>query len=97
MSDKSTCYIYRCSRKQDTYIYLSEKDDFSSVPDAVMNGLGLTEFALELEIDENTRLAKEDPKEVLDNLSEHGFHIQLADNTPIEELMARLARETSHH
>lgn len=97
MSDKTSCYIYRCSRKQDTYIYLAEKDDFSVVPDAVMNGLGLTEFAMELDIDENTRLAKEDPEVVLQNLKDNGFHIQLADNTPIEELMAKLARETSHH
>ena len=97
MSDKRNCFIYRCSRKPDMYIYLAEKDDFSVVPDTVMNGLGLTEFAMELELGEDSKLAKEDPKQVLDNLEANGFHLQLPDDTPIEELMARLARQTSHH
>ncbi len=92
-----TCYIYRCQRKADTYIYLAEKDDFSKVPAVIMKGLGITEFSMELEIDSNTRLAKEDPEVVLSNLQEHGFHMQLADDQSIEELMAKIARQTSHH
>lgn len=97
MSEKTSCFIYRCTRKADMYIYLAEKDDFSKVPDTIMNGLGLTEFAMELELDENSKLAKEDPRAVISNLKDNGFHLQLPDNTPVEELMAKLARETSHH
>lgn len=97
MSDKRSCYVYRCSRKPDMYLYLADKDDFSVVPDVVRNGLGIPEFAMELELDEHSKLAKEDPARVLQNLDDNGFHLQMPDNTPVEELMAKIARQTSHH
>ena len=92
-----TVYIYRCSRKPDMYIYLAEKDDFSPVPDAVRNGLGITEIAMELELYAGRKLAKENPETILKNLEENGFHIQLPNETSIEEIMAKISRQTSHH
>ena len=87
------CYIYRCSRKPDMYIYLAEEDDFSKVPKDIYNSLGIVEFAMELEISTDRKLARENPEKVMKNLKENGFHLQLADETPIEELMAKLARK----
>jgi len=86
------CFIYRCSRKQDLYIYLAEKDDFTMVPGEVMRGLGITEFSMELEITTETRLAREDVSTVLKNLEEKGFHLQLPSNTTIELIMSRIAK-----
>ncbi len=87
------CYIYRCSRKPDMYIYLAEEDDFSKVPKDIYNSLGIIEFAMELELSADRKLAKENSKQVIKNLKENCFHLQLADETPIEELMARLAKK----
>jgi len=84
-------YIYRCSRKPDMYIYLAEEDDFSNVPKEIFNSLGIVEFAMELELDPNKKLAKEDPELVIKNLQENSFHLQLPSETPIEELMAKIA------
>jgi len=84
-------WIYRCSRKPDMYIYLAERDDFSKVPAAILNSLGNLSFAMELEIDEDRKLARENPKTVLHNLSEHGFHLQLPPETPIEQLLQQVA------
>jgi len=92
-----SCYIYRCSRKPDMYIYLAEKDDFSKVPATIMNGLGITEFSMELELDADKKLAKENAAEVMRNLEENGFHLQLPDDTPVEDIMAKISRVTSHH
>lgn len=86
------CYIYRCSRKPDMYIYLAEEDDFSKVPKAIFNSLGIITFAMELELSAEKKLAREDPSVVMNNLQENSFHLQLPDNTPIEELMAKIAR-----
>ena len=86
------CYIYRCSRKPDMYIYLAEEDNFSKVPKDIYNSLGIVEFAMELELDADRKLAKEDPALVLENLEQNGFHIQLPDETPVEEIMTRLVR-----
>ena len=85
-------YIYRCSRKPDTYLFLAEEDNLSSVPKDIVTSLGIIEFALELDIRSDMKLAKEDPQTVLDNLKKHGFHIQLATDTSIESIMADIAR-----
>jgi uncharacterized protein YcgL (UPF0745 family) len=85
------CFIYRCSLKPDMYIYLAEEDVFDNVPKQIFNSLGIVEFSMELEINADTNLAREDTKTVLSNLDEHGFHIQLAANESLEEIMARIA------
>ena len=85
------CFIYRCSRKPDLYIYLAAQDDFSCVPPDIMRALGITEFSMELELTADTRLATQDAAAVMKNLSEKGFHLQLPADTPIEAMMARIA------
>lgn len=86
------CSIYRCSRKEDLYIYLAERDDFSRVPAEIMRGLGIAEFSMELEITPDTRLAREDASTVIRNLEEKGFHLQLPGDTSIESIMSGIAR-----
>lgn len=89
------CFIYRCSLKPDMYIYLAEEDVFDNVPKEIFNSLGIVEFAMELEIKPETKLAREDTRTVLENLKEHGFHIQLASNESVEAIMARIAQGNS--
>ncbi|RMG51812.1 MAG: YcgL domain-containing protein [Gammaproteobacteria bacterium] len=71
------CYVYRSSRKADTYVYLPRKDDFSDIPEELMRILGRLEFALEFELTPERRLAQEDPQQVLRSLEERGFHLQM--------------------
>ena len=70
------CYVYRATKRADTYVYLPEKDDFSELPEGVMRALGRLEFALEFELTPERTLAQEDPQKVLANLDEQGFHLQ---------------------
>ena len=86
------CYIYRCSRKQDLYIYLAEEDDFSKVPAEIMRGLGITEFSMELELAADKKLARENVVTVMKNLEQKGFHLQLPSETNIESIMSKIAR-----
>jgi len=85
------CYIYRCNLKTDMYIYLAEEDNFENVPKKIYNTLGIVEFSMELDVTDETKLVKEDTKTVLNNLKEHGFHIQLPSDESIEAIMARIA------
>jgi hypothetical protein len=86
------CYIYRCSRKEDLYIYLAERDDFSMVPVEIMRSLGITEFAMEIELTPATKLACEDASTVMKNLQAKGFHLQLPKDTSVETIMTRIAK-----
>ena len=74
------------------YIYLLGRDDFSSVPADIMRALGITEFAMELELTADRQLAREDAPTVISNLRTRGFHLQLPRGTSIEVIMASLAK-----
>ena len=86
------CYIYRCTAKNDMYIYLRDQDDFSVVPKHILKSLGETEFTLEVEVTPERKLARENPETVLSNLQEHGFHLQLPSEKSIEEIMTEIAQ-----
>lgn len=71
------CYVYRSSRKLDTYVYLPKKDDFEDIPDSLMRVFGEPEYALEFDLTPERKLAQEDAGEVLANIEERGFHLQM--------------------
>ena len=75
--DSMQVYVYRSSRKQDTYLYLARKDDFGPIPAPLMEVFGKPQFALEFELTVERTLAQEDPKSVLASLRERGFHLQM--------------------
>lgn len=85
------CFIYRCSLKPDMYIYLAEEDVFDTVPKAIFNSLGIVEFSMELEITPELKLNREDSNTVINNLTQHGFHLQLPGDESVEAIMARIA------
>lgn len=87
----TTCYIYRCSAKPDMYIYLAEKGGFDKIDQELLKKLGQLSFAMSLELDNNSKLAREDPLKVIDNLKNQGFHLQMPSDTSVEELMARIS------
>ena len=88
-------FIYRCSNKTDMYIYLVEEDNFENVPKEIYNSLGIISFSMELEITPDLKLAKEDSRLVMDNLKEHGFHLQLPSDESLEAIMARISKSQS--
>jgi len=75
------------------YIYLAEEDDFSHVPKPIYASLGIIEFAMEIRISEQTRLAREDVNTVISNLKQHGFHLQLPRKESVETIMTRISAE----
>lgn len=85
-------WIYRCSNKPDLYLYLAERDDFSPVPANILTSLGNITFSMELDINEQTRLARENPQQVMKNLSENGFHLQLPPSVTTEQLIKQLVK-----
>ena len=90
------CYIYRCNLKPDMYIYLAEEDNFENIPKKMFNSFGIVEFAMELEITPDKKLAREDTATVLSNLKEHGFHLQLPSDKSVEAIMARIAENKNN-
>ncbi|HPF59506.1 MAG TPA: YcgL domain-containing protein [Candidatus Competibacteraceae bacterium] len=71
------CSIYKSRRKQDTYLYLAIKDDFSRLPGPLLKLLGEPVHVMDLELHPERRLAQENTAEVLHNLQQRGWHLQM--------------------
>ena len=82
------CHFYRSNRKFDTYLYLVEKDDFSVVPDDLLRIFGDPEFSFSFDLQSERKLAREEASEVLENLQQQGYHLQLRDDVLIEQMLA---------
>jgi uncharacterized protein YcgL (UPF0745 family) len=85
------CYIYRSSRKADTFLYLAEKDDFSILPESLLSVFGDPEFSFSFELTTDKKLAKEDTTEVLESLKSQGYHLQLRNDVLIEQMLTMKA------
>jgi uncharacterized protein YcgL (UPF0745 family) len=71
-------YIYKSSRKAELYIYITQKDDFSNVPQALYDSMGKEPvFVMEIELTPERKLARENVNTVINNLETKGFHLQI--------------------
>lgn len=85
------CHIYRSNRKLDTYLYLVDKGDFSVVPEDLLRIFGPPEFSFSFDLTGERELVKEDAGEVLENLENQGYHLQLQDDIFVEQMLAMKA------
>jgi len=75
--DRLPCWVYRSPRKQEMYLYLAEEDAFDCVPEALMARFGEPVLVIELELSPQRALARADVTQVMHNLREEGFHLQM--------------------
>ncbi|TCK50239.1 hypothetical protein C8F00_2714 [Xanthomonas vasicola] len=70
-------YVYKSQRKQDTFVYLATRDDFSGLPADVHAQLAPFSFVLDVALTLERRLAQADVATVREALGKHGFYLQL--------------------
>ncbi|QKJ87349.1 hypothetical protein PMPD1_2405 [Paramixta manurensis] len=81
------CVIYRSPLRDQTYLYVEKKDDFSRVPEALLRGFGRPQFAMMLPLDGRKKLVNADIEKVKTALQEQGYYLQLP--PPAESLLKR--------
>lgn len=79
------CVIYRSPLRDQTYLYVEKKDDFSRVPEELLKGFGKPQLAMVLSLAGRDKLANADINKVKQGLSEQGFYLQIP--PPIENLL----------
>tara|TARA_Y100001956_G_C4073037_1_gene164796 strand:+ start:186 stop:473 length:288 start_codon:yes stop_codon:yes gene_type:complete len=70
------CAIYKSSKKEGAYLYIPKKDDFSQVPDTLMQMFGKPIMVMVIKLD-GRQLASVDIEKVKKSLDEEGFFLQL--------------------
>ncbi|AXF75703.1 YcgL domain-containing protein [Erwinia tracheiphila] len=79
------CAIYRSTRRDQTYLYVEKKDDFSRVPTELLQGFGQPELVMLLPLDGSKSLAKADLSKVKMAINEQGYYLQVP--PPVENLL----------
>lgn len=71
------CVIYRSPHRDQTYLYVEKKDDFTRVPEALLKGFGKPRLAMLLPLDGSKKLVGADIEKVKTALQDEGFYLQL--------------------
>ncbi|EKS7195783.1 TPA: YcgL domain-containing protein [Enterobacter ludwigii] len=71
------CVIYRSTSRDQTYLYVEKKDDFSRVPEELMKNFGRPQLAMLLPLDGRKKLVNADLEKVKIALAEQGYYLQL--------------------
>lgn len=71
------CQVYRSSRQEQMYLYVSKQDGLSRVPEALLKRFGEPEPILLLNLDGSRKLARVDAEEVVEAIREQGFFLQM--------------------
>ena len=69
--------VYRSKAKDQMYLYITIKDDFSKVPEALLKMFGMPEFALQLNLTKRKKLARVELSDVKKALEIEGYYLQM--------------------
>ncbi len=86
------CSIYKSKKKEGAYLYLPNKDDFSEVPQPLMELFGRPQFVMIIKL-EGRQLAQVDVNKVMQSIRQQGFFLQLP--PPPENLLEQYIQMTS--
>jgi uncharacterized protein YcgL (UPF0745 family) len=71
------CSVIRSSLKDFTYIYLLDGHDFDDLPAELKTVFGKPEFVMNLVLTAERKLAYANVKQVMQNLTEQGYYLQM--------------------
>lgn len=71
------CAIYKGNKRPDDYLYVEKEDDFSRVPQSLLDIMGELSLVISLELSADRQLAQADVTKVMQLLSEQGYYLQI--------------------
>ncbi len=71
------CYIYKSLKKEGLYLYIEQRNDFSKVPEKLLQTFGKPVFVMALALTAQRKLAKEDVVQVMRQLTDKGYFVQM--------------------
>jgi len=83
--------IYKSKRKADTYLFVEKRDDFTKVPEALLDTFGKPVFVMLINISKRETLAGADINKVKESLVEQGYFLQIP--PPVKNLLEAFRNE----
>jgi hypothetical protein len=70
-------FVFRSPKKEEMYLYLSDKEGFDALDDQLKRVFGTPEFVMVIDLAKRDKLARVDIERVRTELSANGFYLQL--------------------
>ncbi|AWC95268.1 TPA: YcgL domain-containing protein [Morganella morganii subsp. morganii] len=80
------CAIYRSPNRDQTYLFIEKKDDFSRVPEELLKSFGKPVFSMLINLANRDKLANADIEKVKQELTGAGYYLQFP--PPVEDLLS---------
>ncbi|MGX5218803.1 MULTISPECIES: YcgL domain-containing protein [Pseudomonas] len=74
---KRICNIYKSSKRNEMYLYVLKSDELKRVPESLLAAFGTPTLAFSMILTPERALAREDIHQVLENLDNQGYHLQM--------------------
>jgi uncharacterized protein YcgL (UPF0745 family) len=71
------CKIFKSSLRADTYLYIPIEAEFSELPEGLLTHFGQPIFVMDLEVTRDKKLARNNADQILRDLSDQGYHLQM--------------------
>lgn len=71
------CAVYKSSKQQQAYLYVPGRDDFSRVPDMLMETFGKPKFLMIMPLKKERKMAQMDIETLRKELSLKGYYLQI--------------------
>lgn len=75
--ESANCWIYKSTLREGMYLYVTAEEFFDAVPTELLARFGERKFVMSLELTAARRLARADAPEVLRQLAQQGFYLQM--------------------
>jgi uncharacterized protein YcgL (UPF0745 family) len=86
------CYVYKGTKKDDYYLFLPQEYDHTKppadLPPVILTMLGELSLVVEVELTPERKLPQADSRQVLSDIAEQGFYLQM----PKKDMRAEEAR-----
>lgn len=84
------CAVYKSSRKEETFLFVPKREDFSQVPEPLMQMFGQPKLVMLLPLDRKEKLGIADIDKVRSELVAKGYYLQIP--PPKENLLTEHRR-----
>ncbi|WP_343232490.1 YcgL domain-containing protein [Motiliproteus sediminis] len=74
---KMICSVYKSTRKDEMYLYVDKREELQRVPEPLLEMFGAAKQAMTLLITPEKKLARADAQEVLAQIRDKGYYLQM--------------------
>ncbi|MEM7207376.1 MAG: YcgL domain-containing protein [Pseudomonadota bacterium] len=79
--------VYRSERKDGLYVFTSADSELGDLPEDLRQQVAPLTLALEIDLEADSKLSRENPQTVLANIATQGYHLQMPEQ--VESLLNR--------